>query len=188
MKYWFGWGLAKSSAPAQTFRGLYSLSGTFYFIISIVFYSGLFLEGASLDRKTGKLVESRPKVLYEQMPVIYIYAINTTAGKDSKLYECPIYRKPARTDLNYIGSIDFESDIGPKHWTMRGVALLCDIKWIIRDSNWQIFYLVIAFLSDTTSSQAPLSSKLKRSHNKWGIDRASRRQQGCSTCRRRWNG
>ena len=49
-----------------------------------------------MDRKTGKLVESRPKVLYEQMPVIYIYAINTTAGKDSKLYECPIYRKPAR--------------------------------------------------------------------------------------------
>ena len=77
------------------------------------------------------------------MPVIYIYAINTTAGKDSKLYECPIYRKPGRTELNYIGSIgtstrltkdlivfssDFESDIGPRHWVMRGVALLCDIK------------------------------------------------------------
>ena len=63
--------------------------------------AGLFLEGASLDRKTGKLVESRPKVLYEQMPVIYIYAINTTAGKDSKLYECPIYRKPARSVSNF---------------------------------------------------------------------------------------
>ncbi len=50
------------------------------------------------------------------------------AGKDSKLYECPIYRKPGRTELNYIGSIDFESDIGPRHWVMRGVALLCDIK------------------------------------------------------------
>jgi dynein heavy chain len=49
-------------------------------------------------------------------------------GKDSKLYECPIYRKPGRTELNYIGSIDFESDIGPRHWVMRGVALLCDIK------------------------------------------------------------
>lgn len=62
-----------------------------------VYIHGLFLEGAGLDRRSGKLIESKPKVLYEQMPVIYIYAINTTAGKDPKLYECPIYRKPQRT-------------------------------------------------------------------------------------------
>ncbi|XP_055377517.1 dynein axonemal heavy chain 5 [Condylostylus longicornis] len=93
-----------------------------------VYVHGLFLEGASLDRKSGKLVESRAKVLYEQMPIIYIYAINTTAGKDPRLYECPIYRKPQRTDAKYVGSIDFETDFNPKHWTMRGVALLCDIK------------------------------------------------------------
>ncbi|XP_050432698.1 dynein axonemal heavy chain 5 [Adelges cooleyi] len=93
-----------------------------------VYVCGMFLEGASLDRKTGKLVESKPKVLYEQMPVIYIFAINTTAGKDPKLYECPIYRKPQRTDLKYVGSIDFETDNNPRHWTLRGVALLCDIK------------------------------------------------------------
>ncbi|KAI4470545.1 dynein heavy chain family protein [Holotrichia oblita] len=93
-----------------------------------VYISGLFLEGASLDRRTGKLIESRPKVLYEQMPVIYIFAINTTAGKDPKLYECPIYRKPQRTDQKYVGSIDFETDCSPRHWALRGVALLCDIK------------------------------------------------------------
>jgi dynein heavy chain, axonemal len=93
-----------------------------------VYVHGLFLEGASLDRKTCKLIESRAKVLYEQMPVIYIYAINTTAGKDPRLYECPIYRKPCRTDLKYVGSVDFETDHNPRHWTLRGVALLCDIK------------------------------------------------------------
>lgn len=93
-----------------------------------VYIHGLFLEGASLDRKTGKLMESKPKVLYELMPVIYVYAINTTAGKDPKLYECPIYRKPDRTDAKYVGSIDFETEHNPKHWTLRGVALLCDIK------------------------------------------------------------
>ncbi|XP_057658943.1 dynein axonemal heavy chain 5 [Diorhabda carinulata] len=93
-----------------------------------VYVHGLFLEGAGLDRRTGKLIESKPKVLYEQMPVIYIFAINTTAGKDPKLYECPIYRKPQRTDQKYVGSIDFETDHNPRHWTLRGVALLCDIK------------------------------------------------------------
>ncbi|CAH1389658.1 unnamed protein product [Nezara viridula] len=93
-----------------------------------VYVHGLFLEGAGLDRRSGKLIESKPKVLYEQMPVIYIYAINTTAGKDPKLYECPIYRKPQRTDQKYVGSIDFETDNNPRHWTLRGVALLCDIK------------------------------------------------------------
>ncbi|VEN47384.1 unnamed protein product, partial [Callosobruchus maculatus] len=93
-----------------------------------VYVHGLFLEGAGLDRKSGKLIESKAKVLYEQMPVIYIYAINTTAGKDPKLYECPIYRKPQRTDQKYVGSIDFETDHNPRHWTLRGVALLCDIK------------------------------------------------------------
>ena len=93
-----------------------------------VYIQGLFLEGASLDKRTGKLVESKAKILYEQMPVIYIYAINTAGGKDSKLYSSPIYRKPVRKEINFIGTIDFESDINPKHWAMRGVALLCDIK------------------------------------------------------------
>lgn len=69
------------------------------------------------------------QVLYEPMPVVYLYAVNTTSGKDPTLYECPIYRKPLRTDSTYIGSIDLETiDYLPSHWTLRGVALLCDIK------------------------------------------------------------
>ena len=40
------------------------------------------------------------------MPVIYIYAINTTGGKDPKLYESPIYRKPGRKEVNILNHID----------------------------------------------------------------------------------
>ena len=93
-----------------------------------VYIHGLFLEGASLDRKTGKLVEAKSKALYDNMPVIYIYAIQSSAGKDPKMYECPIYRKPIRNSSTYIGSVDLETDVNPRHWTLRGVALLCDIK------------------------------------------------------------
>lgn len=106
---------------------LYQTTLLYFNIYAYVFLS-LCYTGASLDRRSGKLIESKPKVLYEQMSVIYIYAINTTAGKDPKLYECPIYRKPQRTDQKYVGSIDFETDFNPRHWTLRGVALLCDIK------------------------------------------------------------
>ncbi|CAL4166865.1 unnamed protein product, partial [Meganyctiphanes norvegica] len=74
-----------------------------------VYIYGLFLEGASWDRKQNKLIESRPKILYELMPVVYLYSINSTSGRDPSVYECPIYRKPQRTDNTYIGSIDLDT-------------------------------------------------------------------------------
>ncbi|XP_013776527.1 dynein heavy chain 5, axonemal-like [Limulus polyphemus] len=93
-----------------------------------VYIYGLFLEGAGWDRKNSRLVESKPKMLFEVLPVIHIYAINTTAGKDPWLYECPVYKKPQRTDLTYVGSLDLKTQQGPSHWVLRGVVLLCDIK------------------------------------------------------------
>lgn len=92
-----------------------------------VYVYGLYVEGASIEKRSGKLVESKPKVLYEPVPVVFIFSVNTTSGKDPRLYECPIYRKLKRAD-SYIGSIDFLTDSSPRHWVMRGVALLCDIK------------------------------------------------------------
>ena len=68
------------------------------------------------------------QVLHLMTSLLILILILISIGKDARMFECPIYRKPARTERNYIGSIDFESDIGPRHWVMRGVALLCDIK------------------------------------------------------------
>ncbi|XP_075442369.1 dynein axonemal heavy chain 5 isoform X3 [Ascaphus truei] len=92
-----------------------------------VYVYGLYLEGAGWDRRNLKLIESKPKVLFEMMPVIRIYADSNTA-KDSRLYSCPIYKKPVRTDLNYIAAVDLKTLQPPEHWILRGVALLCDVK------------------------------------------------------------
>ncbi|KAM9349881.1 dynein axonemal heavy chain 8-like [Symphorus nematophorus] len=93
-----------------------------------VYVYGLYLDGAGWDRKNTHLIESSPKVLFTPLPVIHMFAINSTAPVDPKLYVCPIYKKPRRTDLNYITAVVLPTTQSPDHWILRGVALLCDIK------------------------------------------------------------
>ncbi|XP_046878072.1 dynein axonemal heavy chain 8-like [Hypomesus transpacificus] len=93
-----------------------------------VFVYGLYLDGAGWDRRNSRLIESTPKVLFTPLPVIHMFAINSTAPKDPKLYICPVYKKPRRTDLTYITGVVIKTVQSPDHWILRGVALLCDIK------------------------------------------------------------
>nr|XP_016849553.1 PREDICTED: dynein heavy chain 8, axonemal [Anolis carolinensis] len=93
-----------------------------------VYIYGLYLDGAGWDRRNNKLTESTAKILFTLLPVVHIFAINTTSPRDPKLYVCPIYKKPRRTDLTYITAIYLRTTVSPDHWILRGVALLCDIK------------------------------------------------------------
>ncbi|XP_074720939.1 dynein axonemal heavy chain 8 [Strix uralensis] len=93
-----------------------------------VYIYGLYLEGAGWDKRNSKLIESTPKILFVQLPVVHMFAVNTTSPKDPKLYVCPLYKKPKRTDLNYITVIYLRTVVSPDHWILRGAALLCDIK------------------------------------------------------------
>ncbi len=100
-----------------------------------VYVHGLYLDGAGWDRRGAKLVEPPPKVLFTPLPVIHLFAVNSADHThDSKLYQCPVYKKPCRTDLTYITAVGLRTPLYPTHatnpdyWVMRGVALLCDIK------------------------------------------------------------
>ncbi|GCB62030.1 hypothetical protein scyTo_0004192 [Scyliorhinus torazame] len=98
-----------------------------------VYVYGLFLDGGGWDKRNTRLMESPPKVLFTLLPVVHVYAISATAPPDSKkqqgaVYSCPVYKKPRRTDLTYIFSLYLKTIQLPDHWTLRGVALLCDCK------------------------------------------------------------
>lgn len=61
---------------------------------------GLYLDGASWDKKNSRLTESTPKVLSIMMPVIHVSAINSTAPKDPKLYQVLLF------SLKYVSYVD----------------------------------------------------------------------------------
>nr|CAD7439194.1 unnamed protein product [Timema bartmani] len=93
-----------------------------------VYVYGLYLDGASWDRKRMQLGESIPKLLFMQLPVMHISASNDIGPKSPKLYVCPVYKKPNRTDLTFITPLWLPTAKPPEHWIMRGVAILCDTK------------------------------------------------------------
>jgi hypothetical protein len=73
------------------------------------------------------------------VPVIHIsaeadFGAGITPAKQDRrpVYYAPVYKKPHRTDRNYVCTLKLEcpsgEKTGPDVWTLRGVALLCDIK------------------------------------------------------------
>ncbi|XP_047042441.1 dynein axonemal heavy chain 8-like [Helicoverpa zea] len=93
-----------------------------------VYIHGLYIDGAGWDRRNLRLCECALKMVYTVLPVVHVYAINSTAPKDPKLYQCPVYKKPVRTGLTFITPLWLPTIKNPDHWILRGVAILCDIK------------------------------------------------------------
>lgn len=54
-----------------------------------VYVYGLYLEGAGWDRRNCKLIDSKPKVLFEMMPVIRMFAENN--GETFLIFMFSIY-------------------------------------------------------------------------------------------------
>ena len=112
-----------------------------------VYCCGLSIDGAAWSRHENTLIESPPKILFSQLPVLYVTGTTKQLRKDhirggaygpAGPYESPMYIYPIRQDRYFIcmvslGSrgVDGRKDPPSKNfWIMRGVALLTSTDYI----------------------------------------------------------
>jgi len=91
-----------------------------------IYIYGLFLDGSRWDKAKEALADSEPKVIFAPLPILWIAAtgsVDKSKVRDNS-YDCPVYRAPKRTGLNYITTVKLKAAEGAMKWVLRGVALL----------------------------------------------------------------
>ncbi|CDI85223.1 hypothetical protein EPH_0053350 [Eimeria praecox] len=100
------------------------------------FVHGIFLEGCRWDADRGTLVPSRPKVLFDELPVVWFLPQKDRVHESSTIYMCPLYKVPSRKgtlsttghSTNYITSIELPCFDPPDVPIKAGVAALLSLQ------------------------------------------------------------
>ena len=130
--------------PNKSFFNPINIFDIFLHTLYLLFYNLLFFVltsnvlGAGWSLRDASVVEPEPKKLFAQLPVLHVGA-TTIASKRARIadqfgavgpYECPCYLYARRTDLYYVFIVDLPAGKNrlPRHWILRGVALLCNTE------------------------------------------------------------
>ncbi|XP_076653327.1 dynein heavy chain 3, axonemal [Halictus rubicundus] len=100
-----------------------------------VYIKGLFLEGARWNREIGALDESKPKIMFDVLPVIWLQPGIKAEFVPKLVYHCPVYKTSERRGVlattghssNFVLYILLLTQVSESHWIRRGTAALCQL-------------------------------------------------------------
>ncbi|KAL0205536.1 hypothetical protein P9112_000843 [Eukaryota sp. TZLM1-RC] len=97
---------------------------------------GLYLEGASWSAEENSLIESPPKELFSEFPVIHLLPVVNRTKPETGIYNCPLYKTLTRSgtlsttglSTNFVVNIELPTNKPEGHWIKRGTALFCALR------------------------------------------------------------
>jgi dynein heavy chain len=102
-----------------------------------IYVYGLYLQGCRWDEERHSLVDSKPKELFTDFPVMYLIPEEERKKPTTGIYNCPVYKILTRRgtlsttghSTNYIMAMEIPTDAPEKKWIKAGVALFTALTY-----------------------------------------------------------
>jgi dynein heavy chain len=102
-----------------------------------IYVYGLFLQGCRWDAERESLVDSRPKELFTNFPVMWLLPEEERVKPKTGVYNCPVYKILTRRgtlsttghSTNFIMQMEVPTEVPQRKWIKAGVALFAGLTY-----------------------------------------------------------